>query len=234
MNNSSSLAKDRSPRRQPKQKRGKERVEKILLAAATVFTEVGYAAATTQQIAERANAAIGSIYQFFPDKLAIFHALEAEHYQRCEGFNQAMSQLVPEADIHRPLAEIISELIDGYADFFAHPISRCVGFQFYLPHPPGLFVLFTQEIQENHEQQAIALHADFYQRRNPNLDRRKSELLAEVALNISRSLFMTAFKMTAPDRYQELFAELKALLHSYLDPHIGDRFIPDQPSSTRN
>jgi AcrR family transcriptional regulator len=192
------------------------------MAAATVFTEVGYAAATTQQIADQANAAIGSIYQFFPDKLAIFHALEAEHFQRCQDFNQAMSQLVPEADIHQPLAVIISEWIDSYAEFFAHPISRCVGFQFYLPHPPGLYVIFTQETQEAHERQAIAMHADFCQRRNPSLDRHKIELMVEVTLNISRSLFMTAFKINAPDRHQELLEELKELLFGYLSPYIGD------------
>jgi nicotinamidase-related amidase len=41
-------------RRQPKQQRGKERIEKILDAAAAVFDEVGYEAATTHMIAAKA------------------------------------------------------------------------------------------------------------------------------------------------------------------------------------
>jgi AcrR family transcriptional regulator len=225
MNNSSSSIKERSPRRQPKQKRGKERVEKILIAAAEVFTEVGYAAATTQQIADRAQTAIGSIYQFFPDKLAIFHALEEVHYQRCEGIDQAINQWVLDVDIQRPLADVISEFIDRYTEFFAHPISRCVVYQFYQPHVPGLYLIFNQDNQDCLEQQSISRHADFYQRRNPKLSRHKSELLSEVAHGISNSMFIKALKRTDPKLQQELFSELKDLLYGYLDPHIGDRFI---------
>jgi AcrR family transcriptional regulator len=227
MNNSSSLSKERSSRRQPKQKRGKERVEKILISAAEIFVEVGYAAATTQQIADRANAAIGSIYQFFPDKLAIFHELEAEHAKRCEAFNASMDQRIESVDIHQSLADFVSELIDRYAEFFSDPISHCVGFQFYQPHVPGLFVIFTQENQDNLEREGISKYADLYQKRNPTLSRQKSELIAEVALRTAQSLFLTAFKIAEPDRHQVLFGELKDLLYGYLDPHIGDRFIAD-------
>jgi Bacterial regulatory proteins, tetR family len=53
MNNSSSFSQNLTQRRQPKQKRGFERLEKIIIAAAEVFTEVGYSAATTQQIADK-------------------------------------------------------------------------------------------------------------------------------------------------------------------------------------
>ena len=70
-----------SLRRQPQQKRSQKRVEKILDAAAIVFDEVGFEAATSHTIAERANTAVGSLYQFFPDKLAIFNALELRHIE---------------------------------------------------------------------------------------------------------------------------------------------------------
>ncbi len=42
-------------RRQPKQQRSQQRVEKILQAAAEVFVEVGYEAATTHMIAAKAE-----------------------------------------------------------------------------------------------------------------------------------------------------------------------------------
>jgi hypothetical protein len=61
MNKSSQMSSTNSLRRQPKQERGQQRVVKILTAAAEVFAEVGYAAATTQQIADRAKTAVGSI-----------------------------------------------------------------------------------------------------------------------------------------------------------------------------
>ncbi|BAC90446.1 TetR/AcrR family transcriptional regulator [Gloeobacter violaceus] len=69
-------------RRTPKQERGRQRVERILPAATEVFAEVGYEAATTHGIAERAETAVGSLYQFFPDKRALFKALEQRHIER--------------------------------------------------------------------------------------------------------------------------------------------------------
>jgi AcrR family transcriptional regulator len=219
MNNSSRLSKERLPRRQPTQKRGKERLRKILLAAAEVFLEVGYSATTTQQIADRADTAIGSIYQFFPDKLAIFHALEEEHYQKIEG----ITQLVFDIDIRRPLYAVIDELINSYGSFLVDPISHCVIFQLSQPHIPGLFAIFDSKGEQSLEQRSIAIFADLFQKRNPNLSRQKSELLSEVAHNIYRSVAFMSFKSQDLDRHQALFAELKDLLYGYLEPHIGDR-----------
>ena len=55
----------------PKRKRGIERVEALLDAAAATFLEKGFDAATTSEIAERAGASIGSLYQFFPTKESV-------------------------------------------------------------------------------------------------------------------------------------------------------------------
>jgi len=49
--------------RAPKRARGKQRVAELLEAAAAVFAEKGYEAATMTEIAARARAPIGSLYQ---------------------------------------------------------------------------------------------------------------------------------------------------------------------------
>lgn len=61
--------------RAPKRARGKQRVAELLEAAAAVFTEKGYEAATMTEIASRARAPIGSLYQFFPAKEALADTL---------------------------------------------------------------------------------------------------------------------------------------------------------------
>ena len=61
--------------RTPKQQRGKQRVAELLRAATTVFAEKGYEAATMTEIAACANAPIGSLYQFFPEKEALADTL---------------------------------------------------------------------------------------------------------------------------------------------------------------
>jgi AcrR family transcriptional regulator len=61
--------------RAPKRERGKQRVAALLDAGAALFAERGYHATTMTAIAQRAGAAIGSLYQFFPSKEALAEAL---------------------------------------------------------------------------------------------------------------------------------------------------------------
>lgn len=51
------------------------RVQRMLDCCADLLDEVGYDNLSTTRIAERAGVAIGSVYQFFPDKKAITQAL---------------------------------------------------------------------------------------------------------------------------------------------------------------
>jgi AcrR family transcriptional regulator len=70
--------------REPKRLRGKRRVEALLDAAAWAFGEKGYDGATMTEIAARADTAIGSLYQFFPNKEALADALLARYGERLE------------------------------------------------------------------------------------------------------------------------------------------------------
>ncbi len=54
-------------------------MEAIVEAAAQVFEREGYAAGTTNRIAERAGVSIGSIYQYFADKDALLRAVVEQH-----------------------------------------------------------------------------------------------------------------------------------------------------------
>jgi len=67
------------PRKLPKQARSGATVQAILEAAAQVFERHGYAAGTTNRIAQRAGVSIGSLYQYFPNKDAILLALVHRH-----------------------------------------------------------------------------------------------------------------------------------------------------------
>ena len=68
-----------NPRKQPVQHRSKATVDVVLVAAAQVFEAHGYAAGTTNRIAERAGVSIGTLYQYFPSKEAIAVALLERH-----------------------------------------------------------------------------------------------------------------------------------------------------------
>jgi AcrR family transcriptional regulator len=63
------------PRRKAKQARSQQTVEVLLEAGARVLHERGYALATTNRIAERAGVSVGTLYEYFADKEAVFDAL---------------------------------------------------------------------------------------------------------------------------------------------------------------
>lgn len=67
------------PRKEPRQARAELTRQRILTAAAHVFAEYGYAAGTTNRIAEQARISIGSLYQYYPNKDAILVELLTRH-----------------------------------------------------------------------------------------------------------------------------------------------------------
>ena len=62
--------------KKPKQARARATVEAILQATELMINEDGFEEISTNKIAKRAGVSIGSLYQFFPNKEAIFVALE--------------------------------------------------------------------------------------------------------------------------------------------------------------
>ena len=78
MSSQKASAKKAEKARAPSRRRGHDRVAALMQAARAVFVEKGTEAATMTEIAARAGAAIGSLYQFFPTKEALAEALHVE------------------------------------------------------------------------------------------------------------------------------------------------------------
>ncbi|WP_390622456.1 TetR/AcrR family transcriptional regulator [Vasconcelosia minhoensis] len=203
----------RTLRRQPKQQRGKKRVEKILDAAATVFDQVGYEAATTHQIAAQAGTAVGSLYQYFLDKAAIFKAMELRHTERVKAFWAQMS--TPEI-IQLPLRQMIHALVTAAAELFEQPVSRIVFVQFYTARE------IFQSIDESMTQEAIDFLASLLHQRNLALSEARCSLLAEVCVHSSNAVILSALRNPDLAHRQQLMHQIEDLLVSYLGPHIGD------------
>ncbi|HEY4306052.1 MAG TPA: TetR/AcrR family transcriptional regulator [Gemmatimonadaceae bacterium] len=71
----SSGADSPTPNRRPRQQRGRERVDAILDATASMIAVDGLSSVTIHKIAQRSGTAIGSMYHFFPDVSAVVQAL---------------------------------------------------------------------------------------------------------------------------------------------------------------
>ncbi|MDM4761789.1 TetR/AcrR family transcriptional regulator [Galbitalea sp. SE-J8] len=69
-------------RNEPVQARSTARLAGLIDAAAAVIDEVGYERLTTAMVAERAGASIGTVYRYFPDRIAVLQALGARNLDR--------------------------------------------------------------------------------------------------------------------------------------------------------
>ncbi|HAA29787.1 MAG TPA: TetR/AcrR family transcriptional regulator [Cyanobacteria bacterium UBA8553] len=212
-----STSKNASLRRQPKQQRSLQRVERILVAAAEVFAEVGYEAATTHAIASRAKTAIGSLYQFFPDKLAIFHALEERHMEQVTAIHAKL--MTPEM-AKVPLEQMIQQIVETFAVYFEHPGPKVVYIQYCVA--PEMFKYFDDSFTQGLIQQ----FASHLRLRNPALSTEKSKLLAQVCIQCYNSLLLVALRSDRTHR-KLLYQEVRELLVAYLQPYVGDELLPN-------
>ncbi|WP_433789117.1 TetR/AcrR family transcriptional regulator [Actinoplanes sp. CA-252034] len=89
--------------------------ERILTAAAHVFAEHGYAAGTTNRIAERARISIGSLYQYFPNKDAILAQLLIRHIDRGTWTEADRLDLSP-GTLRETVRALVRDAIDSHGE----------------------------------------------------------------------------------------------------------------------
>lgn len=99
-------------RREPRQGRSRQTVHAVLSAVPRVIRREGVDAVTTNRIAEAAGVSIGSLYQYFPNKRAIFRALHARHVEDVHHvFRRTMAERSTSLDeFTRALVEELADL----------------------------------------------------------------------------------------------------------------------------
>lgn len=76
---------DLKQKKQPRQTRAKLMVESLLDSTARILVADGYAALTTNHVAETAGVSIGSIYEYFPNKQSLVAATLARAIREIVG-----------------------------------------------------------------------------------------------------------------------------------------------------
>lgn len=198
-----------APRREPRQERSRRQVSNILDAAAHVFAEVGYEAATTNAIAERAGASIGSLYQFFPNKAAIFQALTERHHAQLRAL---FDQVLRVEDVQQPLGRWIDQIIDAIWELTQS--NRGFIQTLITQRSPELVAQENALISENVARIDALLAA-----RAPGLSESQRMLLATVSVEVVSALLLRA-TTAEPAFGEQMLAETKRLLRAYLAPAI--------------
>ncbi|WP_203900916.1 TetR/AcrR family transcriptional regulator [Virgisporangium aliadipatigenens] len=180
----------------------------MLDACAQLVDEVGYDGLTTTLLAERAGVAIGSVYQFFPDKRAIVQALTLRNL---------------EAYLHRLVDRMEQEeaadwwgAVDAAIDEYIAMHRSVPGFRT-LHFGDIVDVHLLDDERDNNAVIAGRLAALLRERYEINGER--VDFVLGIAVEAADSLIKMAFRRQS-DGDPEILAEAKTLIRDYLHRHV--------------
>jgi AcrR family transcriptional regulator len=200
-------------RRRPTQQRSQRRLERIVEAAADAFAEHGFADTTMEGIAARAGTSIGSLYQFFPNKTAVFR----EVAQRCmQEARQGYAELLGPAPLRQPWHELLDRFIDGFRRLHRESVAMQAvwrNLELY-----GEYAEEDQALMRELVQATAALLAGWA----PTLAAEQRRVVATVLVNTVAATMLVLVREDAEGRGDALVAETKLMLVRYLSFYLGE------------
>jgi AcrR family transcriptional regulator len=208
---SADLTTDVGPlRRKPVQQRSAQRVERMLEACASLIEELGYDGVTTTLIAERAGVAVGSLYQFFPDKRAVVQALTLRNLER---FMATVVQRFDSVELEH-WWDAVDSMFDVYVE-----MHRTVPAFSRLHFGDVVDTRLLDDGKDNNAVIAEGLAALISER----FGRSMAELQLPVAVAIEAADGVLKFAFRRNERGDQIVVdEAKALIKGYLQTRLGD------------
>ncbi|MBD2124240.1 TetR/AcrR family transcriptional regulator [Trichocoleus sp. FACHB-262] len=203
-------------RRQPRQARSQERVNRIVDVAEELFASQGYTATTTNAIAARAQVPIGSLYQFFPDKTAILQALALRY---AEKLHQQLAAIAETEQTTLPLSDYVDQLIDTTERFFSENPSYHAIFM----EVQGT-IREVAEIDEATDATLIQDLANSLAKRDARLESADYQAIAFVLVKAIGTLLWLSLSQEKTFR-QRLVKETKRFALSYLQSYFSSGLV---------
>jgi AcrR family transcriptional regulator len=196
----------RPKRRIPQQDRGERRVAEVLEAAAAVIADVGYEAATMTEMAERAGASIGALYQYFPNKEAIVRALRQQYGDEMEA---RWRPLTAEGS-RLSVKQLVDRIFDVMIDF--------------LENRPAYIPLLNAPKSYKRDPAArnrLREHfAALFREKRPGMTQEAAFRIANVTVQVVKGMNPLYADAKAAER-EEIVREFKLLLTSYLNSRLS-------------
>ncbi|GAA4057990.1 Nucleoid occlusion factor SlmA [Agromyces sp. NDB4Y10] len=197
----------RSVRTEPTQRRSTQRLDALLDAAAEIVDELGFERLTTQMVAERAGASIGTVYRYFPDRVAVLHALRERSVRR---YRERLAEALEQAEL-ADWWNVIDAALAVCAELYRDE--------------PGFTVIHAapRELSERDGEAEIAhrlallLEHDFGIRNDA-----ETRFRLGIAVEIGEALIHRAFARDAAGDVRYL-DEARRVVRVYLDEHLADR-----------
>ncbi|MCU1454649.1 MAG: hypothetical protein JWN46_2795 [Acidimicrobiales bacterium] len=210
-------------RNRPRQARSAARVEVILDAAARVFEDVGYDAATTNLVAARSDVPVATIYRWFPDKSALADTLVDRYLEQLVRLYDELLVNDPDEPVAHFVHRVAARLIEEARTQRALPALMAAALV------PG-----SQSTAGARLRAGLLGHIrTLLDLRIPDLPQEIGDRAAEVAVTITHMLLVVATRVTGPDR-DVMTAEYVDVLLAYFEAKFpaADHPVWDDPDPT--
>ena len=196
----------RTVRTEPTQRRSTQRLDALLDAAAEIVDETGFERLTTQMVAERAGASIGTVYRYFPDRVAVLHALRERSIRR---FRERVADDLAKTEL-TTWWDVVDVALDASTALYRDEPG------FSVVHAARRETADDGSEPEFAHRMAMLIEAEFdHQSDDPELRFRLG-----VALELGDALVNRAFERD-PAGDERYLAEAKRVVHDYLAEHLG-------------
>jgi AcrR family transcriptional regulator len=197
-----------APRREPVQKRSRERYERMLTSATEIIAEMGSHAMRMSDVAARAEVAIGSLYQYFPDKAAIIRVLAERSHAECR---RCIVERLADVQTVEEFRVGFREIFAQYLDMFrAEPVMRDIWSALQAEKS-----LAAVEMAESRASGRVV--ADILARLRPDADRRDLEESAFLVMYLGETAIRLASSQNEAEGRRTTQAYSRMALRALLD-----------------
>lgn len=198
-------------RNEPVQARSTARLTALLDAAASIVDEIGFERLTTAMVAERAGASIGTVYRYFPDRIALLQALGSRNLERV--LSRIGEEIVDPR--HPDWVAALSSSFDILVEAFrSEPGFRGLRVGDVIDLRPAPSERTFNSIVADRLLDALIRRFDI-------VDGPRVRFQFETAIEVSDSLAARAFARD-PDGDEEFLAAGRAIVYSLLVEHFGE------------
>ena len=201
-----------TPRRKPSQERSRDRVERILDATADLLGTTAVDKITTAAIAETAGVPIGSVYQYFPNKLAVLAELARRVMEQVD---LKTASLIAEDFGVLPWDQAIDRAIDATMQGYEAQPGYLQLLLSIRPTPE--FRAITDESNER-----VAAMLAFHPALQAVIPPERIQLVTRAAIQAVNSLQDWALSQEDPDVTNRIIVEMKTLLKGYLAVYMDE------------
>ncbi|MEO5759903.1 MAG: TetR/AcrR family transcriptional regulator [Mesorhizobium sp.] len=201
------------PRKQPRQQRSSKVVDRILDAALILTREQGTRTPTTLAIAQRAGLSVGSIYQYFPNKEAILLDLARRWLS---SFPEVIAKRIKapppttREEFRRDVRKLFIDTSRLYLDNASlMPVIEAISGNADL-----------RPIQNEYDDQIIALYAAWLKHVNPDLADKVASRLGMLVMEVGHACRLAGLKK---DRrtYDLIEDDVETMWLALVSPHLN-------------